>query len=88
MALSVVDRTQSRLAFPVAGVGLEDRPSTLSLCTNHSAHFDLKSKQNLGKMHHLIMVALELLKNKTSQYINEIKNGRSNEIRTAHLILS
>ena len=88
MALSVVDRTQRGLAFPVAGVGLEDWPSTLSLRTNHSAHFGLKSKQNLGKLHSLIMVTLELRKNKTSQHINKINNGGSNEIRTAHLILS
>lgn len=39
MTLSKINWTQRRLAFPGAGVGLENGPRTFSLCANHSPHF-------------------------------------------------
>ena len=38
MPLSVVDGPQCRLALAVVGVGLEHRPRTLPLCSDHSPH--------------------------------------------------
>jgi len=51
MTLSKVNSSQGWLAFPCAVVGLEYRPSTLSLCANYTAHLGLGPEERKRKLH-------------------------------------